>query len=165
MHCNTSMPDTVTISLCIVSAISHLGVSREFSTLYMLNNDPQSVISATGTRSIHTSSPFQSKVPRQSLSREQWENLKDLISRLYVDENKTFRKIATILLEAHGFEPTKGQLSTRRRSWGFKKNASRKERFAILQSPGARNVVGTHGKVVNQTTRARWELEFSKGAH
>jgi len=44
--------------------------------------------------------------PRQVLSKEQWEELRPLISRLYIDENKTFKAVAAVLWELHNFAPT-----------------------------------------------------------
>jgi hypothetical protein len=38
--------------------------------------------------------------------RRQWESLKPLIQRIYIDENKPFPYLAKILREEHGFEPT-----------------------------------------------------------
>jgi hypothetical protein len=43
---------------------------------------------------------------RQQLSREQWENLKPLIRRLYIEENRTFTYITDFLAKAHNFRPT-----------------------------------------------------------
>jgi hypothetical protein len=39
-------------------------------------------------------------------SRRQWETLKSLIQRVYIEENKPFPYLAKILREEHGFEPT-----------------------------------------------------------
>ncbi|KAH8602002.1 hypothetical protein B0O99DRAFT_127737 [Bisporella sp. PMI_857] len=45
-------------------------------------------------------------IPRQILSKDHWEDLRPLIQRLYIDENKTFRAITEILRESHNFVPT-----------------------------------------------------------
>jgi len=45
-------------------------------------------------------------VRRQVLSDSQWEDLKPIIRRLYIDENKTYSKVARILRDSHGFAPT-----------------------------------------------------------
>jgi len=50
--------------------------------------------------------------PRQVLSKEQWENLRPLITRLYIDENKTFKSVAAVLRELHNFVPTYVSIST-----------------------------------------------------
>ena len=39
-------------------------------------------------------------------TRQKWESLKPLIQRIYIDENKPFPYLVTILREEHGFEPT-----------------------------------------------------------
>jgi hypothetical protein len=38
--------------------------------------------------------------------RLQWESLKPLIQRLYIEENKPFTDIVKIIREKYGFEPT-----------------------------------------------------------
>jgi hypothetical protein len=38
--------------------------------------------------------------------RRQWESLKPIVQRIYIDENKPFLYLAKILREEHGFEPT-----------------------------------------------------------
>jgi hypothetical protein len=39
-------------------------------------------------------------------SRQQWEKLKPLIKRIYIEEKKSFPHLAKILRKEHGFEPT-----------------------------------------------------------
>jgi hypothetical protein len=43
---------------------------------------------------------------RHQYSKDQWEELKPLIRRLYNEENKTFSKVASILRDSHDFFPT-----------------------------------------------------------
>jgi hypothetical protein len=40
------------------------------------------------------------------MSRQQWEDIKPFIQRIYIDENKPFPYLAHILRTEHGFEPT-----------------------------------------------------------
>src|SRR5271168_4554662 len=50
---------------------------------------------------------FQSTIGRrQQLSRDEWEALKPLIRRLYIEENKSFQYIAIVLRDNHNFLPT-----------------------------------------------------------
>jgi hypothetical protein len=42
----------------------------------------------------------------REVARKQWEALKPLIQRIYIDENKPFPYLAKILREEYGFEPT-----------------------------------------------------------
>jgi hypothetical protein len=42
----------------------------------------------------------------REMSRQQWEKLKPLIKRVYIEEKKTFPHLAKILRKEHGFEPT-----------------------------------------------------------
>ena len=91
--------------------------------------------------------------PREIL-RQQWERLKPLIQRIYIDENKPFHYLAEILRTEHGFEPTWGlspihnlnwpqntnkdlrkrQFSRKIDTWGLRKNVSRRERRQIMQT-------------------------------
>ena len=50
--------------------------------------------------------PSATTTPRQVLSKGQWEELRPVISRLYIDENKTFKAVAEVLRESHNFVPT-----------------------------------------------------------
>lgn len=97
-------------------------------------------------------------VPRQVLSKDRWEELKPLIHRLYIDENKKFQEVAAILRDSYGFLPTKKQFDTRVKSWGLKKNLSQSERHAVIKS----GVIGRDGKVPSMRSRKRWEKEFEK---
>jgi len=54
----------------------------------------------------HTLEMSSNTIPRQVLSKEQWEELRPLISRLYIDENRTFKAVARVLQESHNFVPT-----------------------------------------------------------
>jgi hypothetical protein len=40
------------------------------------------------------------------LKRQQWESLKPLIQRVYIEEDKPFHYVANILSNEHGFEPS-----------------------------------------------------------
>ncbi|KAF4627744.1 hypothetical protein G7Y89_g10410 [Cudoniella acicularis] len=70
----------------------------------------------------------------REMTRQQWESLKSLIQRIYIDENKPFRYVAKVLREEHSFEPTKRQFSRQIEKWGFRKNVSRSERRMILEA-------------------------------
>ncbi|KAH8593211.1 hypothetical protein B0O99DRAFT_627511 [Bisporella sp. PMI_857] len=58
------------------------------------------------------------------LSKLEWEELKPLIYRLYIQENRTLASITRSIAEGHGFTPTQKQLTTRLKTWGFRKNTS-----------------------------------------
>ena len=42
---------------------------------------------------------------------QEWEDVKPLIRRVYLDENKPFNYLARILRTEHGFEPTYAHIS------------------------------------------------------
>lgn len=48
---------------------------------------------------------------KRSISEQEWEDVKPLIQRVYLDENKPFPYLAYILRTEHGFEPTYAHLS------------------------------------------------------
>ncbi|PMD38715.1 hypothetical protein L207DRAFT_584112 [Hyaloscypha variabilis F] len=68
------------------------------------------------------------------LKRQQWESLKPLIQRVYIEEDKPFHYVADILSNEHGFEPSKRQFLRKMNEWGFRKNVSRSERLKILEA-------------------------------
>jgi Clr5 domain len=43
---------------------------------------------------------------KHGMSRQQWEDMKPLIQRIYLDENKPFPYLAHALCTEYGFEPT-----------------------------------------------------------
>jgi len=47
-----------------------------------------------------------SPVYRRQLGSDEWDNLKSLVKRLYVDENKTFDEVAEVFREEYNFNPT-----------------------------------------------------------
>jgi hypothetical protein len=42
----------------------------------------------------------------REMTRQQWESLKPLIQRVYIEENKPFPYLVNILRDEHGFKPT-----------------------------------------------------------
>ena len=48
---------------------------------------------------------------KREISRQQWEDMKSIIQRIYIDENKPFPYLAHTLRTEHGFEPTQVQCS------------------------------------------------------
>lgn len=87
-------------------------------------------------------------------ARQRWEELKPLIQRVYIEEDRPYPYLANLLLTQHGFETTYGckftpyniwgsdtngcvrkrQFSRKIAEWGFRKNVSSSERRGILQS-------------------------------
>ena len=83
------------------------------------------VVGQGPSRELHTG--------RKMYSKEKWAALKPIIQRLYVDENQTFRQVASCLARNHGFSPTKKQFLRRIKEWGLEKNVKGDERRAILR--------------------------------
>jgi Clr5 domain len=44
--------------------------------------------------------------PAVETTKQQWERLKPLIQKIYIEENKPFSYLAKILRDEHSFEPT-----------------------------------------------------------
>lgn len=49
-------------------------------------------------------------VARRQLSKAEWQELKPLIHRLYIEEGRSLKNVAQSLAEEQGFYPTKKQL-------------------------------------------------------
>jgi len=75
----------------------------------------------SGASAFHDTDPAEQQQPSQNAfilhqvssepgvreaTRQQWETLKPLIKRIYIDEDKPFPYLARILREEHQFEPT-----------------------------------------------------------
>jgi hypothetical protein len=123
-------------------------------------------------------------VPRQILSKEDWEELRPLIHRLYIDENRKFKDIAAIIKEEHGFlltcvmlsdtcafsnevEFSKRQFDGRVAKWNIKKNATQSQRRTIIQNIGGltdRYSVELNGRKVSRSKLIRWEKELKRGS-
>jgi len=97
-------------------------------------------------RSIVSSSPTLEKPstilpPRERvLSKDEWESIKPLIYRLYIQEEKTFARIKPTILELFGYAPTRNQFDKRVQRWGFKKNLTRDERDVLLRNGATQNI-------------------------
>ena len=68
-------------------------------------------LQSTEHSAIHDDRPLTAPISstsgkRHQYSSAQWEELKPLIRRLYLDENRTFTDVATTLRDTHGFFPT-----------------------------------------------------------
>ncbi|KAE9376184.1 TPR-like protein [Stipitochalara longipes BDJ] len=76
-------------------------------------------------------------------TRLRWEELKPLIQRVYIDEDRPYPYLATLLRTEHRFETTKRQFSRKIQEWGFRKNVSGSERREILQSLPEHDITST----------------------
>ncbi|KAE8444779.1 hypothetical protein EG329_014239 [Mollisiaceae sp. DMI_Dod_QoI] len=93
------------------------------------------------------------------ISKEDWEKLKPIVKRLYIDENETFKTISTHLAEYHNFEPTRRQFLRKITEWGFKKNIQRSERQAILacEEQGRPISQTIQGRKLDKAKLSRWK--------
>lgn len=46
------------------------------------------------------------RVPRSSLSQDRWDELRPLIQRWYIQENRTIASISNLVRDSQGFAPT-----------------------------------------------------------
>jgi hypothetical protein len=124
---------------------------------------------------------------KREISRQQWEEMKPLIQRVYIRENKTFRQLKNILQVEYGVEPTYGslshclvvdiglhegvlteisghQFSRKVNEWGLKKNVSGSERRKILQGPPNRSrpLLETQYPRINSGKLQNWRKRYRK---
>ncbi|OIW35451.1 TPR-like protein [Coniochaeta ligniaria NRRL 30616] len=103
--------------------------------------------------------------PRLRQPHRRWEELKPVIQRLYIDENRTQADTAEILAQSHGFRPTKKQFTRKVTEWNLKKNFRQSERDQILQSlgPGEGDIrIDLQGRKFHRKRLIRWDEEKKK---
>ncbi|KAH7350569.1 hypothetical protein BKA65DRAFT_241417 [Rhexocercosporidium sp. MPI-PUGE-AT-0058] len=97
---------------------------------------------------------------RKEITNEQWEELKPLIRRLYLDENMTREAVTKFIVQEYNFEPTKRQFLRKISKWGFEKNVRKAERKAILldsaTNQSAFEVRTVHGRKLDKAKMERW---------
>ncbi|KAG4437237.1 hypothetical protein IFR05_007291 [Cadophora sp. M221] len=97
---------------------------------------------------------------RKEFSKEQWEDLKPLIRRLYLDENMTRQAVTKCIIQEHNFEPTRRQFLRKISEWGFEKNVKKAEREAILLNPAtsqsAFETRTIYGRKLDKAKIERW---------
>ncbi|KAH6713412.1 hypothetical protein BKA61DRAFT_675655 [Leptodontidium sp. MPI-SDFR-AT-0119] len=101
-----------------------------------------------------------SRSKRKELLKEQWEDLKPLIRRLYLDDNMTREAVTKYIVQEYNFEPTKRQFLRKISEWGFEKNVKKAERKAILlntaTSHGVFETRTIHGRKLDKAKIERW---------
>ncbi|KAH9217757.1 hypothetical protein DL95DRAFT_521876 [Leptodontidium sp. 2 PMI_412] len=101
-----------------------------------------------------------SRSKRKELLKEQWEDLKPLIRRLYLDENMTREAVTKCIVQEYNFEPTRRQFLRKISEWGFEKNVKKAERKAILLNTAtSQNSFETriiHGRKLDKAKIERW---------
>ncbi|KAI0491036.1 hypothetical protein F4859DRAFT_520625 [Xylaria cf. heliscus] len=96
----------------------------------------------------------------RQLSDTGWGDLKDLLHRLYIQENRTLEKIRTILREQHGLVLTQKQLTKRFSEWRFKKNVKQTEIKDFLSKAdhaSGRTEPSVEGVRITAAKRERWD--------
>lgn len=107
----------------------------------------------------HDSTAGSSTFLRQTLSKDEWDGLKPVIQRLYIEENHNFRMISTFLRDKYGFAPTRGQFDRKIAQWGFRKNAIKRERKSISGSTNGNAVIQDNSQRIKQTIPQRQEKQ------
>lgn len=77
-----------------------------FPTASSVSSEPKTSAESISQYSFIFHEPSSGEAGIREETRRQWESLKPLIQRIYIDENKPFPYLAKILREEHGFEPT-----------------------------------------------------------
>ncbi|KAE9379799.1 hypothetical protein N431DRAFT_313535, partial [Stipitochalara longipes BDJ] len=70
-----------------------------------------------------------------------WDGVRALITRLYVDEDRTLKETMTIMARDHGHHGTAKMYKYRIQRWGLDKNIKEPEAWAILQLKAEREAV------------------------
>ena len=125
----------------------------------------QSIASSSNTPTLNNdaSNPPSGHV----LSKDEWEDIKPLIYRLYIEEDKTFLRIKPFITEIHGRAPTRNQFDKRVQRWGFRKNVPRADRDVLSHgsASGSQNITGKGNKQGNPRRRVKeFETQASKPA-
>lgn len=109
------------------------------------------------------SQPSSASAPK--ISKQAWEDLRPLIRRLYIDENRRFKYIANVIREEIGKLPTKRQFDGKIAKWGMKKNATLEQRRLVMHTLGsaAEKVPELNGMRVSRSKLLRWEKEMKQG--
>ncbi|KAI0097227.1 hypothetical protein GGR51DRAFT_566773 [Nemania sp. FL0031] len=109
-------------------------------------------------------------VGARQLSDAEWGDLKDLLHRLYIQENRTLEKITKILLEQHGLVLTQKQLTKRFSEWKFKKNVKHAETQDFLRRAdptSGQTELTVEGVRITAAKRERWgkRARIEQGNH
>ncbi|KAL2071788.1 hypothetical protein VTL71DRAFT_13023 [Oculimacula yallundae] len=93
---------------------------------------------------------------QKELPKEQWEELKPLIRRLYLDENMTRERVTKCIVEEYDFSPTKRQFLRKISEWGFEKNVKKAERRLILLNSATDEGKFIRGRKLDKAKLDRW---------
>ncbi|KAK7973072.1 hypothetical protein PG996_007300 [Apiospora saccharicola] len=66
-------------------------------------------------------------------SAQEWESHREIITRLFWDENRPLREVVEIMSREHGFNATPKMYKARTREWGLKKNLKVSETREIIR--------------------------------
>ncbi|CAO2655996.1 Nn.00g047990.m01.CDS01 [Neocucurbitaria sp. VM-36] len=96
----------------------------------------------------------------RQLSDADWEDMKEMLLKLYIKENKTLKALQKVLREDHGLILSQKQLTKRFAEWNFKKNVKQAEIEAYLTKsslPSNRSDISVDGVRITAAKRERWE--------
>ncbi|KAG5948387.1 hypothetical protein E4U53_006308 [Claviceps sorghi] len=98
------------------------------------------------------------RTSREQVPAEAWEQLKETIRTLYLDERKPLKEVMSIMSAKYGFQATPKMYKTRFSQWGFVKNNTEEEVKRLLSMKFQRDAEGKvsefvrNGRVVNLGT-------------
>ncbi|KAH7420221.1 hypothetical protein BKA64DRAFT_700222 [Cadophora sp. MPI-SDFR-AT-0126] len=111
---------------------------------------------------VQSQSGFPTNPRRKEISKEQWETLKPLIRRLYLDESMTRKAVTKHIVKECDFAPTKRQFNRKISEWGLEKNTKKAERLSVIASVKRQNVFETttiRGRKLDQAKIERWSKQ------
>ena len=119
------------------------------------------LVATTPTNSIMASAA-PTRLSATRYSTEQWEQHRDLITRLYSKENKRLIDVCEILTKQHGFHATTRSLKHRIRVWHLDKKQKDHEMRAILKtylarkSQGKQSIFRLRGRLIDHGEISRY---------
>ncbi|KUI54710.1 hypothetical protein VP1G_02066 [Cytospora mali] len=83
-------------------------------------------------------------IPRKETSHqpEQWEAMRPIIRRLYIDDKKTLAEVSQTLETSYNFRATPKQYKNRFKQWGYWKNLSTRDASRLIQMKASRDSMG-----------------------
>lgn len=77
-----------------------------------------------------------------------WEDHKDVIRHLYLEQGRPLREVMDTMARVHGFRATEKMFKIRLKGWGFSKNNTRRDVAQMLRARFAREAVGKRSEFV-----------------
>ncbi|KAG5974018.1 hypothetical protein E4U55_000130 [Claviceps digitariae] len=126
----------------------------------LASSPPESAFSIADSKPgpIAVRSQMATRPSREQVPAEAWEQLKETIRTLYLEERKPLKEVMSIMADKYSFQATPKMYKTRFSQWGFVKNNTEEEVKRLLSMKFQRDAEGKvsefvrNGRVVNLGT-------------